>query len=525
MGCHVKRFTSLVLVAIALAACNRGGNKDAMAIQTAPVARQNIVVDVEATGVIQPINTIQVRSKASGQIIKMPVQLGSVVKPGDLLVQIDPRQVQNVYNQSVAALQAANANVTVTKAQLDRALQLEKEGVITAPDLETAQLNYANARSQQATATTNLENAKIALEDATITAPSAGVVIEKDVSQGQVIASATNSPSGGTLLLQMADLSQVMDSTLVSESDIGHVRPGQQAQVKVDAYPNRTFTGTVAKITPQATVQQSVTMFPVLVHLANNDGALMPGMNSDVSVLVAQRDDVLTVPNDAIRSLSEAQPAAVALGLDPAQVQQAIRTQLASRGGAAPVVSGDTEAGVAIPDGAAESGRSGPSAPGGAPARSGTGTAGTRAGGAGGAGSTRGMAAGQANGTRNGAARGNTTGAGGSRAGNVVALQFGNPNPRPGLVFIAANNTFTPRVVTLGLGNYDATEVIAGLQPNERVALITSAMLIQARNARMQRIQGMTSLPGTGGGSQQSTNRGGGGGGGGGGGQRGGGGT
>jgi len=510
MECHVRRITSLVLIAIALAACNRGGNKDATAIQTGPVTRQNIVVDVEATGVIQPINTIQVRSKASGQITKMPVQLGSVVKPGDLLVQIDPRQVQNVYNQSVAALQAANANVTVTKAQLDRALQLEKEGVITAPDLETAQLNYANARSQQATATTNLENAKIALEDATITAPSAGVVIEKDVSQGQVIASATNSPSGGTLLLQMADLSQVMDSTLVSESDIGHVRPGQQAQVKVDAYPNRTFTGTVAKITPQATVQQSVTMFPVLVNLANNDGALMPGMNSDVSVLVAERDDVLTVPNDAIRSLSEAQPAAVALGLDPAQVQQSIRTQLASRGGAAPVVSGDTEAGVAIPDGAADSGRSGPSAPGGAPTRSGAGTAGTRAGGAG---NTRGAGVGQANGARNGGARGNGTGAGGSRAGNVVALQFGNPNPRPGLVFVAANNTFTPRVVTLGLGNYDATEVIAGLQANDRVALITSAMLMQARNARMQRIQGMTSLPGTGGGSQQSTNRGGGGGG------------
>jgi HlyD family secretion protein len=522
MGDIVKRSISLAIIALALAACNRNGNKNSMAVQTAPVSRQDIVVDVEATGVIQPINTIQVRSKASGQIIKMPVELGSVVKPGDLLVQIDPRQVQNSYNQSVAALQAANANVTVTKAQLDRALQLEKEGVITAPDLETAQLNYANARSQQATATTNLENAKIALEDATITAPSAGVVIEKDVSQGQVIASATNSPSGGTLLLQMADLSQVMDSTLVSESDIGHVRPGQQAKVKVDAYPNRTFTGAVEKITPQATVQQSVTMFPVLVRLANNDGALMPGMNSDVSVLVAQRDDVLSIPNDAIRSLSEAQPAAVALGLDPSQVQQSIRTQLASRGGAAPVVSGDTEAGVAIPDGPADSGRSSSAAPSGTPARHGAGTAGAPAAGAG---NGRGATAGQANGARSAGARGNGNGAGGSsRGGNVVALQFGNPTPRPGLVFVAMNNTFTPRVVTLGLGNYDATEVIAGLQPNERVALITSAMLMQARNARMQRIQGMTSLPGTGGGGQQSTNRGGGGGGGGGG-QRGGGGS
>jgi HlyD family secretion protein len=409
----------------------------------------------------------------------MPVELGSTVKPGDLLVQIDPRQVQNVYNQSVAALQAADANVTVTKAQLDRAVQLEKDGVITAPDLETAQLNYANARSQQATATTNLENAKIALEDATIRAPSAGVIIEKDVSLGQVIASATNSPSGGTLLLQMADLSTVMDSTLVSESDIGHVRPGQKAQVKVDAYPNRTFTGTVEKITPQATVQQSVTMFPVLVQLSNSDGSLMPGMNSDVSVLVSQRDSALAVPNDAIRSLSDAQAAAAALGLDPTQVQQSIRGQLASqRGASTPVVSGDTAAGVAIPDGSARGGRTGASTPGGA--RSG--------------------------GRRNGTVGTGEPGAG-PRAANVVALQFGNPNPRPGIVFVAQSNTFAPRVVTLGLGNYDMTEVISGLQENDRVALITSAMLMQARNARMQRIQGITSLPGTGQG-QRSTSRG-----------------
>ena len=197
-------------------------------------------------------------------------------------MQVDPRDAQNHYDQAAAALKAALASQVVADTQLIRENALFKEGVITATEREAAVLTAANAHSQVVAGRTNLDLAAIALSDAHVVAPIIGTVIEKDVSLGTVISSATASYGGGTTLLVMADLSVVQDSVLVNESDIGNVKIGQKATVKVDAYPNRAFQGTVEKISPQATVQQSVTMFPVFIRLDNRDGALMPGMNSDV---------------------------------------------------------------------------------------------------------------------------------------------------------------------------------------------------------------------------------------------------
>lgn len=492
----MRAYIPLAAAMLVVAGCTKKPANPSSAIQTATIAKQDLIVDVEATGVIQPINAVQVRSKASGQIMKMPAELGSRVKPGDLLVQVDPRQVTNNYNQAKAALLAAQANLTVTKTQLDRAEGLAKAGVLTAPDLETAQLNYANAQSTVAAAKTNLDNAQIALEDARIESPITGVVIEKDVSIGQVISSATNNAGGGTLLLQMADLGQVMDSTLVSESDIGNVKPGQKATVKVDAYPNRAFTGTVEKIAPEATVQQSVTMFPVLIRLDNKDGALMPGMNSDVSVLVQQRTNVIAVPNDAIRTPREGAQVAEALGLDPTKVAGEVKTQLASlhpgTGRTAPNATGDTAAAAGMIDapdstqaGQASRGQRG-GANGRRVARNGAGGAAGGAGGQGGGGAQPGA----------GTSTGSEYGAGSTR--------------HTGLVFLAQNGTFVPRVISLGVANYDVTEVRSGLAEGDQVALVTTAMLLQAQNARQQRIKSFTALPGMN--SQQSTPRAGGGG-------------
>ena len=322
-----RRLAAAALLAAA-GSCSR--NKAAApVVQTATVERQDIVVDVEATGVIQPTNTVEVKSKASGQISAMPVTIGSQVKRGDLLVQIDPRDVQNRYNQALAAMRAAEANLKVAQAQKERNDELFAQRVITATEHETSTLNFANAQSQLAAARANLDIAAQQLQDATIRAPVAATVIEKDVSLGQVISGASSSASGGTTLLKMADLSQILDSALVNESDIGNVRPGQTATISVDAYPNRTFTGVVLKVAPQAVVQQSVTLFPVLISLDNAEGLLMPGMNSDVSILVQRRTNVVAVPNDAVRSPRDATTAALALNLDP----NTVRSQLASQGG------------------------------------------------------------------------------------------------------------------------------------------------------------------------------------------------
>jgi HlyD family secretion protein len=529
----VKRNALVAALAVgalvsSLAAC-KSKEADAAAVQTAPVERQDIVIDVEATGVIAPINAVDVRSKASGQITAMPVQTGQQVKPGQLLVKIDPRDAQQRYDQAAAAVRAARANVTVTKSQYARAAELSKQGVITAPELESATLAYANAQSQLTAAQTNLQIAQINLEDVTIRAPVAGTVISKNVSQGQVISSATNSVSGGTALLSLADLSVVYDSTLVSEADIGKVKPGQAATVTVDAYPNRTFRGTVEKIEPRATVQQSVTMFPVSIRIENQDGALMPGMNTDVSILVQSEANALAVPNDAVRSMRDVATTAQALGLDPQKVQE----QLASaRGGAG---GGGGAAGASGGGGAVGAANAATLAVTPAQCDSVTAalarhpaqrdslqklqqqmrdgaldfqaardqmqklyaTAGVdprvartcafqrRAAAGGGAGSGSGSG-----GTGSAAAAGAGGGFGGGR---------GRSNR--GVVFVQQGDTFVPRMVTLGVGNYDVTQVISGVSEGEKVALVASAVLQQSRTNMQQQIRSRTSLPGMGGGS------------------------
>jgi len=315
-----------VAVLIALAAC--GSKKtDAPAIRTAAVSRRDIIVDAQANGTIEPIEIVEVKSKASGLITKMPVETGTDVKPGDLLVQVDTRDVQNKYDQAQANLQAAQAKLTVAQSQKKRNDEMFKAHVITAQENEQSALDLENANASVVSAKANLDLAKQALEDATVTAPVAGTVIEKDVSEGVVITSATGSFGGGTTLLKMADLGQVRIRALFNETDIGSVRPGEPAIVTVDAYPDRRFQGTVEKIEPQAVIQQNVTMFPVLVNLANQEGLLRPGMNGETSVLIDERDNVLAVPNDAVKSPREAMAVASLLGLNPDSVQAQVRAQ------------------------------------------------------------------------------------------------------------------------------------------------------------------------------------------------------
>src|SRR2546422_922063 len=310
-------------------------------VMTEAVQRRDIALTIEATGTVEPIDLVEVKSKASGQIVRMPVEVGTQVKAGDLLAQIDTRDVQNQYDQALAALRAAEAKANISGAQEKRSDDLFTQGAITADEHEAAVLDYANAQAQLVAARTNLDLAKQRLDDATVRAPIAGTVLEQLVSAGQVISSATTSASGGTSLLKMADLSRIRLRALVSETDVGNVHPGQTASVTVDAFPQRTFTGEVEKIEPEAVVQQSVTMFPVLISISNEERLLLPGMNGEVAMLVDSHDDVPAVPLDAVRSVRELPVAAAALGLDPDSVRvqverqiQALAAERASRFGA-----------------------------------------------------------------------------------------------------------------------------------------------------------------------------------------------
>jgi len=339
------RKLSTLAVFLVVAGCG-GKNDNAVSISTQAVQRRDIVIDASATGVVEPINVVEVKSKAGGQIVKMPVETGTSVKPGDLLVQIETRDVQNQYDQAAAALSASKSRLEVASAAKRRADELFKGRIITAAEHETAQLDYANAQSALVAARTSLDINQQRLEDATVRAPVAGTIIEKTVSLGTVITSATGAFGGGTTLLKMADLGSVRIRALFNETDIGQVQPGQSATVIVDAYPDRRFTGTVEKIEPQAVVQQNVTMFPVLVTLQNLEGLLKPGMNGETSVLVDQRTNVLAVPNDAVRNPREAAATAPMLGLDADSVRSAVATQMAALGGrGGPRAGGDAPAG------------------------------------------------------------------------------------------------------------------------------------------------------------------------------------
>ena len=324
----MKRTFALALaVGVAATACS--GSKDkAPFVQTAAVTRRTIIIDAEATGAVEPINVVEVKSKASGLITKMPVETGTLVKPGDLLVQIDTRDVQNQYNQAEADLKASQAKLQVSEQQKKRSDELFKARVITSQEYETASLDLENSKAAVIRSAANLDLAKQRLEDATVTAPTAGTILTKTVSLGQVITSATSSATGGTTLLTMADLGRVRVRALFNETDIGQVRPGQTASVTVDAFPDRRFQGVVEKIEPSATIQQNVTMFPVLVTLDNSESLLKPGMNGEVAVLVDQVNDVLAVPNDAVKNIREAAATGQMLGLNPDSVNAEVRAQM-----------------------------------------------------------------------------------------------------------------------------------------------------------------------------------------------------
>lgn len=323
----------LVLALLFVAVGCRGEKAHTLPIETAAVTRRSIVSEATASGQVEPINVIEVKSKSSGQITEMTVETGSLVSRGQLLIQLDPRDVNQQLQQAEADLTATRAKLAVSIAQKERNDKMYADKIITAQEYEASQLDYANSVASEIRSRSAVDIAKQRVEEADVRAPVAGTIIEKPVSLGQVIASATNSASGGTILLKMADLTRVRVRALFNETDIGAVVPGQPATVTVDAFPDRPFGGIVEKIEPSAVVQSSVTMFPVLVTLDNREGLLKPGMNGEVTVLVERREDVLSIPNDAVRQTREAAATARLVGLDPDSVVAAVQEQMRAMGG------------------------------------------------------------------------------------------------------------------------------------------------------------------------------------------------
>jgi HlyD family secretion protein len=340
----------VVLALLALAACKKP--EVIQVYQALPVEHRSIVVAVRAAGNVQPDTVVEVKSKASGEILQMMAETGQDVTRGQLLVQVDQRTPRNTLAQAEAQLEVAQARLTNAESQKRRSDELFKSASITEQEHEQAVLAVANAKADVVSAQVNVENARIAMDDTDVRAPISGTVIAKNVERGQVISSPTRDVGGGTVLLTMADLNLVQVRALVDETDIGKVRAGLRANVTVDAYPNQPFQGEVLKIEPQAETQQNVTMFPVLVRIENRNGLLKPGMNADVEIQVGRRDSVLSVPNAALRTQRDVNSAAQVLGIDSTRFQAMMQVANAQRDSAqaAQRPAGDSAAARPRPD-------------------------------------------------------------------------------------------------------------------------------------------------------------------------------
>ena len=432
--------------------------------QAVPIERRDINVSALASGTLQPDTTVEVKSKASGEILQLSAETGQLVKRGAQLVLVDPRNARNTLAQAQANLEVARAQLTNATSQKNRSDQLYKSQSITEQENEQAQLDFANAKAAVVNAQVAVDNAKIQLEDTDVRAPVTGTVIEQDVERGTVIASATSNVSGGTTLLKMADLSLVQVNTLVDETDIGKIIVGQPASITVDAYPNRPFDGVVLKIEPQATTNQNVTMFPVLVRIQNKEGLLRPGMNADVEIHVGRRDNVLAVPNAALRTQRDVSSAAGVLGLSPTEVTKELAAQQGTQRGP------DSTAGR--PDSA----------------RLGAGASGTR-------GDSAARLARRAGGDSTAAFRRRGGGGGGSAGGRMPKGGYtrrGQGQTTRYIVFVKRGGRIQPIWIRTGLTDLDYSEVLSGLEPTDSVLLLPSASLVQSQADMKERLNRVT---------------------------------
>lgn len=292
------------------------GEASEPAYPLARVERRDIEVVAEAAGLVEPVRVVEVKSNASGEVLSVTAETGDTVERGTLLAEIDPRDVQSSLDQAEADLESAQVRLRTAEAERGRAERLHQDGVLSEQEVEVAVEAAASARAGLVRAETSVRLAREKRQDVTIRAPITGTVLERGAEQGQIIASATANVSGGTTLFRMADLSEIQVRTKVDEVDIGRIHAGQEAQVTVESYPGRTFVGEVAKIEPQAVVEQNVTLFPVLVRLDNSEGLLRPGMNAEVTLEVASRPGAVAVPNAAVVSPKDAPALASALGAE-----------------------------------------------------------------------------------------------------------------------------------------------------------------------------------------------------------------
>ena len=306
----------------------------------AKVEKGDLAKSVVATGKVEPITKVEVKSKASGIVKKLMVDAGDKVKKGQLLAQLDKLEIEAQVEQSKAALQAAEANlkssqadwerakvdaegpdVPLTKRAYDRAEGMAKDGVVSQSALDDAEKEYkmalnkqnvakaqiivlqakiAQSQAQISQSRANLDQLEEQLSYTDIVSPIDGVILSRDVELGDAVSSILVLGSSATLVMTLGDTSSVYVKGKVDESDIGRVYLGQPARIKVESFKDKTFNGVVTKISPMGVEKDNVTTFEVRASINNPGGELKAEMTANAEIILEEHKNVLQIPEGAI---------------------------------------------------------------------------------------------------------------------------------------------------------------------------------------------------------------------------------
>ncbi len=325
----MKKLICSLLALLFVFSCSGGGNsKETQFYKKQETVPKKLEVSIEASGVIEAISSVEIKSKASGEVLFLGAEVGDFVDKGFMLAQIDQRTANNIVDQTKSDLEAAKVRLLNAESQYDRGIELHKNSSISDKDFEDIKENYAQAKSTLVRNEVSYENAKIALDDTEVKSPLDGTIISRPVEVGQVISSPTSAFGEGSILMTMADLSKVRVRALVDEIDVGKVSLGQNVSIKVAAYRDKEFIGTVSKIEPKAYVQQNVTTFPVLIDINNKDNLLLIGMNTDVEIQILDKEVSLSVPTMSLRTRKDIYTAAAILDIEKETIDEFLKNKV-----------------------------------------------------------------------------------------------------------------------------------------------------------------------------------------------------
>lgn len=299
-----KKLIICISVAIAIIAAvtifMRSNKRQPITIiyETAKVERATISNSVTATGTIEPVNKVEVGTQVSGIISKIYVDYNSIVKKGQVIAELDKINLES-------ELASAKANLASSKSELDyqetnykRMKALHDKGFISDDDFDIADLSYKKAKEAYLVQLQTVQKAQTNLGYATITSPIDGVVLSKDVEEGQTVAASFSTPTLFTIARDLTDMQVVAN---VDEADIGNVRDGQRVSFTVDAYPDDTFEGRVKQVRQQGEEESNVVTYEVVISAPNNDLKLKPQLTANVNIYTEEIENVVSVPAKALR--------------------------------------------------------------------------------------------------------------------------------------------------------------------------------------------------------------------------------